>query len=89
MTRECHADCNITLLLDPKLAESTKEDGVVRSSDKSRIGRGTVLVCHCGFCVEAGLALAEIAGLGELIEPGVTGIGVENDGGGFEGVVGP
>ncbi len=48
MTRECHADCNITLLLDPKSAESTKEVGVVRSSDKSRIGRGTELVCHCG-----------------------------------------
>ncbi len=48
MTRECHADCNITLLLNPKSAESTKEDGVVRSSDKSRIGRGTGLVCHCG-----------------------------------------
>ncbi len=48
MTRKCHANCNITLLVDPKSAESTKEDGVVRSSDKSRIGRGTGLVCHCG-----------------------------------------
>ncbi len=33
--------------------------------------------------------MAEIAGLGELIEPGVTGIGVENNGVGFEGVGGP
>ncbi len=30
--------------------------------------------------------MAEIAGLAKLIEPGVTGIGVENDGVGFEGV---
>ncbi len=30
-----------------------------------------------------------IAGLGELTAPGVTGIGVENDGVGFEGVGGP
>ncbi len=36
------------------------------------------------FCVLAGLALAEIAGLGELIEPGVTAIGIENAGVGFE-----
>ncbi len=27
--------------------------------------------------------------MGELIEPGVTGIGVENDGVGFEGIGGP
>ncbi len=52
---------------------------MVKSSDKSRIGRGTGLVV-------AGLALAEIASLGVLIEPGVTGIGVENVGVGFEGV---
>ncbi len=35
------------------------------------------------------LASAVIAGLGELIEPGVTGIGVENDGADFEEVGGP
>ncbi len=33
--------------------------------------------------------MADIAGLGELTEPGVTGIGVENDGVGVERVGGP
>ncbi len=33
--------------------------------------------------------MAEIAGLGEMIEPGVTGIGLENDGEGVERVGGP
>ncbi len=42
--RECHADCYITLLLGPKSAESTKEEGGVRGSDKSRFGRETGLV---------------------------------------------
>ncbi len=41
------------------------------------------------ICVVAGLALAELAGLGKLIEPGVTGLVVEIDGVGFEGVGGP
>ncbi len=54
MTRECYADCYITVNLDPKLSESTKKV----------------------FCVVAGLALPEISGLGELIEPGVTAFGI-------------
>ncbi len=33
--------------------------------------------------------MADIAGLGELAEPGVTGMGVENDGVGVERVGGP
>ncbi len=41
------------------------------------------------FCMVAGLALTEIGGLGELIEPGVTAIGIENAGLGFEEVGGP
>ncbi len=46
------------LLQDPMSAESTKEEGRVKSVDKSRIGRETRLVV-------AGLALADIAGLGD------------------------
>ncbi len=46
--RECHADCYITLLLDLKSAESTKEEGGVRSDGKSRFGRETGLACRCG-----------------------------------------
>ncbi len=67
MTRDSHAYCFIILLQDPKLAESTKEVDGIRSNDKARIGRETRLIV-------AGLALADIDGLGELIEPGVTGI---------------
>ncbi len=70
-------DCFIILLQDPKSAESTKEEDGVRSVDKLRIGRESRLVV-------AGLALADIAGLGEL-----TGSGVENDGVGVERVGGP
>ncbi len=77
MTRDSHAYCFIILHQDPKSAESTKEEDGVRSDDKSRIGRETRLIV-------AGLALADIAGLGELAEPGVTGMGVENDGMGIE-----
>ncbi len=54
-----------------------KEEGGVRSDDRSRNGQETAIVV-------AGLALADIAGLGEL-----TGIGVENDGVGVERVGGP
>ncbi len=70
-------DCFINLLQDPKSAEWTKEEGGVRSDDKTRIGRENRLVV-------AGLALADSTGLSEL-----TGIGVENDGVGVERVGGP
>ncbi len=74
MTRECHANCNITLLLDPKSAEWSE----VAISHES-VGNRTRLPLRV-VCDVAGLVLAEIAGLGELIEPGVSGVGVEHDG---------
>ncbi len=40
-------------------------------------------------CVVAGLALADTAGLGELPESVITGIGVENDWMGVEKIGGP
>ncbi len=77
MTREGIFGCYITLLRDPKSAESTKEESGVRSDDRS-VNR-TPLPLRA-ICVETGLALADIAGLGEATGPGVIGHGVENDG---------